>query len=59
MRCLFEAVNRHAAVFGMHINALKIKVMSALLPDEQRQAILHDGEPLADVGKFEFLDSMS
>ncbi len=36
MRCLLEAVNRHAAVFGMRINTLKIKVMSAPMPDEQR-----------------------
>ncbi len=34
------------------------KVMSALVPDEQRQAVLLDGEPLEDVEKFKYLGSM-
>ncbi len=54
---LLEAVNRHAAV-GMHINASKTKVMSALIPGEQRQAVLLDGEPLEDIDKFKYLGSM-
>ncbi len=32
--------------------------MSALIPGEQRQAILLDGEPLEDVEKFKYLCSM-
>ncbi len=32
--------------------------MSALIPGEQRQAVLLDGEPLEDVDKFKCLDSM-
>ncbi len=52
MQDLLEAVNRHAAAVGMRINASKTKVMSALIPGEQRHAILLDGEPLEDVDKF-------
>ncbi len=55
---LFKAVNRHAAAVGMRINASKTKVMSALIPGEQRQAVLLDGEPLEDVDKFKYLGSM-
>ncbi len=51
MQGLLEAVNRHAAAVGMRINASKTKVMSALIPGEQRQAINLDGEPLEDVDK--------
>ncbi len=55
MQGLLEAVNRHAAAIGMRINASKTKVMSALIPGEQRQAVLLDGEPLEDVDKFKYL----
>ncbi len=41
----------------MCINASKTKVMSALVPDEQRQAVLLDSEPLEDVEKFKYLGS--
>ncbi len=58
MQGLLEAVNRPAAAVGMRINASKTKVMSALIPGEQRQAVLLDGEPLEDVDKFEYLGSM-
>ncbi len=37
MQGLLEAVNRHAAAAGMCINASKTKVMSSLIPAEQRQ----------------------
>ncbi len=43
---------------GMGITASKTKVMSALIPGEQRQAVLLDGEPLEDVDKFKLLGSM-
>ncbi len=59
MQGLLEAVNRHAAAVGMRINALKTKVMSALIPGEQHQAVLLDGEPLEDVDKFKYLGSMA
>ncbi len=52
MQGLLEAVNRHAAAVGMRINASKTKVMSTLIPGEQRQAVLLDGEPLEVVDKF-------
>ncbi len=58
MQGLLEAVNRHAAAVGLSINASKTKVMSALTPDEQRQAVLLDGEPLEDADKFKYLGSM-
>ncbi len=32
--------------------------MSALIPGEQRQAVLRDGEPLEDVEKFKYLASV-
>ncbi len=57
MQGLLEAVKHHAAAVGMRINALKAKVMSALIPDEQSQAVLLDGEPLEDVEKFKYLGS--
>ncbi len=47
-----------AAAVGMCINASKPKVMSALIPDEQHQSTLLDGEPLDDVDKFKYLGSM-
>ncbi len=46
MQSLLEAVNHHAATVGMHINASKTKVMSALIPGDQRQTVLLDGELL-------------
>ncbi len=46
---LFEAVNRHAAANGLRSKASKAKVMPALIPGEQRQAVLLDGEPLQNV----------
>ncbi len=55
---LLEADNRHAAAVGMRINASKTKVMSALIPGDQRQAILLDAEPLEDVEKCQYLCSM-
>ncbi len=39
MQGLLEAVNRHISGIGMRINASKTKVMSALIPGEQRQAV--------------------
>ncbi len=41
---LLEAVNRHTAAVGMRINASKTKVMLALIPGEQRQAVLRRGQ---------------
>ncbi len=58
MQGLLEAVNRHAAAVSMCINASKTKVMSALIIDEQRQAVLLDGEPLEDADKFKYLGPM-
>ncbi len=58
MQVLLEAVNRHAAAVRMRINASKTKVMSALIPGEQRQSALLDNEPLEDVDKFKYLGSM-
>ncbi len=58
MQGLLEAVNRHATAVGMRINASKTKAMSALIPGEQRQTVLLDGEPLDDVDKFKYLGSM-
>ncbi len=42
----------------MRINLSKTRVMSALVPDEQRKASLLDGEPLEDVEKFKYRGSM-
>ncbi len=58
MQGLLDAVNRLAAAVGMRINASKTKVMSALVPGEQCQAVLLDGEPLEDVDKVKYLGSM-
>ncbi len=43
---MLEAVNHHT------INASNAKVMAALIPSEQRQTVLLDGEPLEGVDKF-------
>ncbi len=58
MQGLLEAVNRHVATVSMRINASKTKVMSALIPGEQRQAVLLDGEPLEDFNKLKYLGTM-
>ncbi len=42
----------------MRINASKTEVMSALIPGEQRQVVLFDGEPLNDVDKFKYIGSV-
>ncbi len=55
MQGLLGAVNCYAAVAGLHTNASKITLMSALTPGEQRHAALLDNEPLKDVGKFNYL----
>ncbi len=55
---LLEAVNHHAAAFGLRIKASKTQVMLALIPGEQRQAVLIDGEPFEDVDKFMYLGPM-
>ncbi len=57
MQGLPEAVNRHAAAVGMRINASTTKVMSPLIPGEQRQVVLLDCEPLEDVDRFKYLGS--
>ncbi len=57
-QCLTEVVNRHASAVGMCINALKTEVVSVLIPGEQRQAVLRDGEPFEDVDKFKYLGSV-
>ncbi len=54
----FEAVNRHATALDMRINASKTKVMSALIPGEQRQSDLIVGEPLEDVDIWKYLGSV-
>ncbi len=48
MQGLLEAV-----VVGMRINASKTKVMSAHIPDEQRQAVLLDGEAIGGCGQIQ------
>ncbi len=53
-----DEIGTRAKSVGMRINASKTKMMSALIPGEQRQAVLLDGEPLEDVDKFKCLDSM-
>ncbi len=46
MQTMLEAVNHHAAAFGLRINTSKPKVMSVRIPGEQNQAVLPDGETL-------------
>ncbi len=58
MQGLLEAVNRNITAVDMRINASKTNVASALIPGEQRQAVLHDGEVMEDVDKFKYLSSM-
>ncbi len=58
MQGLLEAVNHHTATVAMRIYASKTKVMSALVPDEQRQTVLLDGESLENVDKFKYISSM-
>ncbi len=58
MQGLFEAVNRHATALDMRINASNTKMMSTLIPGEQRQPGLIVGEPLEDVDIFKYLGSV-
>ncbi len=44
MQDLLAAVYHYATPAGMRINVSKTKVMSALIPDEQRQAVVPEGE---------------
>ncbi len=53
-----EAVNSHATAVSMRTNGSKTKVMSTLIPGEQRKAVLLNGEPLEDVDKFRYLGFM-
>ncbi len=57
MQGLFEAVNYQTTAVGMRINVSKAKVASALLPCEQCQNVLLDGEALENAGKFKCLGS--
>ncbi len=53
-----KAVNHHTVAFVMQIDASKTRVISALIPGEQRQAVMLYAEPLEDVDKFKYLGSM-
>ncbi len=46
MQGLIEATNRHAVTVNMQVNAPKTKLMSALIPDKERQAVVLDDKPL-------------
>ncbi len=60
MQGLLGAANLHVAVVGIRIGASNTKVLSsALIPGEQRQADLLEGEPLEDVDKFKYLGSIN
>ncbi len=52
MQDLLEVVNHHAAAVGMQIYLSMVEVMPAHIPDEQRQTVLLDDEPLKDFDKF-------
>ncbi len=54
-RYQLKDVNRHAAAVGMRSSASITKVMSALIPGEQRQTALLNGAPLEDADKFKYL----
>ncbi len=53
-----EAINRHVTAVGMRINGSKTKVMSALIPGEQRRAVLLGDEPFVDANQFKYIGSM-
>ncbi len=40
IQSLLEVINRHAAAVGMRIDASKTKALSAIVPGEQRQAVV-------------------
>ncbi len=48
----------HGTTVGMHINALKTKLMFAFIPGEQRQAVLLANGPSEDVDGFKCLGSI-
>ncbi len=56
--CLFEALHHHTAAVRMRIKASKTKVMSAIIPGEQRRAVLLDNEPLEGADKLIYLGSI-
>ncbi len=49
----------HAATGGMLINALKSKMMSAFIYDEQRQPALLGGELLEELDELKFSNQRS
>ncbi len=58
MQDLLEAASNSDAAVGMRISASRTKVRSAIIPGEQRQAFLSNGEPLEEVDKFKCPISM-
>ncbi len=59
LRDLLEAVNHHAIIVGMLIDASETNVVPTLIYGEQHQAILLNGEPVENVDKFKYVGSMS
>ncbi len=57
MKAYDEAINHRAAAVGKGIKASKTKAMSTVIRNEQRKAILLDGECVEDVDKFKYLGS--
>ncbi len=55
---LLKAINNHAVAVGIRIHASNTKVMPTLMPSEQHQAVLLDGEPLGEANEIEHFGSM-
>ncbi len=49
----------HATTGGMLINALKSKMMSVFMYDEQRQTVLRGGELLKELDELKFFNQRS
>ncbi len=54
----YREMQGHATAISMRINVSKTKVMPALIPGEQRQAVVLDYESLEAVDKFKYLGLM-
>ncbi len=53
MQELLGAANRNTAAVDMRISASRTNGRSAIIPGEQRQAFLSNGEPLEEVPQLD------
>ncbi len=53
-----KIINHHANALDMHIKAPQTKLLPALIPGGQHQAVLLEGESLEEVDRLKYLGPM-